>query len=185
MGLRHRGAGGLTSGATGPAFGTGLQHLLQPAPLFFRKQVRICSERGSKGSEIGADGCVKREAQRSTGRLIIPIGEGEVERSLPPRAQATGKSKDRKGNRQREVNAPWVSAWPSHRTSRRPRASALSWLAVGLVSDDCEESSPVALGAPSKFDPPPISSIVLSAVLHYFIVSSDSILWVRVLWTIA
>ena len=40
------------------------------------------AERGSKGSEIWADGCVKREAQRSRGRLSIPIGKGEVERGF-------------------------------------------------------------------------------------------------------
>ena len=67
--------------------------------------------RGGKDSEIGADGCINRKAERSRGRLSIPTGEGEFERSLPPRRQATGKRKNRKGYGERAVNAPWVSAW--------------------------------------------------------------------------
>jgi hypothetical protein len=37
MGLRHRGAGGLTSRAYGSALGTGLQHLLELAPFLVWK----------------------------------------------------------------------------------------------------------------------------------------------------
>jgi len=46
--------------------------------------------RGGKESEIGADGCINRKAERSRGRLSIPTGEGEFERSLPPGTQAKG-----------------------------------------------------------------------------------------------
>ena len=60
--------------------------------------------REAKEAKVEQTGAT-REAERSAGRLSLPIGEGDVGRSPPPRAPATGRSKDRRGWRRREANA--------------------------------------------------------------------------------
>ena len=79
--------------------------------------------REAKMEQTGAS----RGGPKSTGRLSIPIGQGVVERSPPPRAQAAGKSKGRRGGGQGEANVPWESAWRGERAHNSYDTISAQW----------------------------------------------------------